>query len=173
MSASTTTATPAGLTEDREQGRIRRMAAKAAAGTAVAAALTAFTLAVWPDSAAEKARADGEAIGSAAAALYNADTAGEAVDARSDLVSAVRDARLRAGDAVADQVEKQEDALNRAVNGYVGTLTADTQFDADVYQSELDYARADLANQADDFRSTGSEVQQAFWEGVDSGLNGG
>lgn len=34
----------------------------------------------------------------------------------------------------------------------------------------LDVALDDLASNADDFRSTGPEVQQAFWDGYDQGI---
>ena len=36
---------------------------------------------------------------------------------------------------------------------------------------EVNDALDDLATQADHFRTNAPEVEQAFWEGVDSGLN--
>ena len=63
------------------------------------------------------------------------------------------------------------DALDRAADGFVGTLTADDEFEQDLYEAELDVAVDDLTSQAEDFRTTGPEVQQAFWDGFDTGLD--
>ena len=38
---------------------------------------------------------------------------------------------------------------------------------------EKGLAVSDLENNAEDFRTTGPEVQQAFWDGYETGLNGG
>ena len=86
--------------------------------------------------------------------------------------AAASDTRDHAGDAVADQVADQEDALARAADGFVGESHADDDFEAELYQAELDVAVDDLASQAEDFRTTGPEVQQAFWEGYETGLSG-
>jgi len=53
--------------------------------------------------------------------------------------------------------------------GFVGSHTTDDAFEYDLYQAELDIALDDLASNADDFQSTGPEVQQAFWDGYDQG----
>jgi hypothetical protein len=66
----------------------------------------------------------------------------------------------------------QEDALARAAEGFVGSRTTDDAFEADLYQAELDVAVDDLGSQAEDFRTTGPEVQQAFWDGYEAGLDG-
>ena len=66
----------------------------------------------------------------------------------------------------------QNDALSRAADGFVGSQTAESDFDRDLYQAELDVAKDDLVTQADDFRTQGPEVQQAFWDGYQDGLNG-
>lgn len=79
-----------------------------------------------------------------------------------DVHAAASDIRDHAGDAVADQVADQQDALDRAADGFVGTNTSDDEWDADLYQAELDTAVDDLNNQADDFRTAGPDVQQAF-----------
>ena len=50
--------------------------------------------------------------------------------------------------------------------------TADDEFEADLYEPELETAVDDLTSNADDFRTTGPEVQQAFWDGYEDGLNG-
>jgi hypothetical protein len=141
-------------------------------GLLAAVVLTAVAIAVWPASETDKARADGEAYGQAVASLYNADTPEEVDTALSDMHTAAGDTRDHARDAVADQVADQEDALERAADGFVGSRTSDDSFEQDLYQAELDVALDDLSSQADDFRTQGPEVQQAFWDGVQTGLNG-
>ena len=138
-----------------------------------AAVLAAVTVALWPASEADKARDDGEQFGQAVAQLYNADSEAEVDAALVELDQAVTDTREHAGDEVASQVADQEDALNRAVDGFVGANTTDDAFEADLYQAELDVALDDLSSQASDFRAQGPEVHQAFWEGVDEGLGNG
>jgi hypothetical protein len=75
-----------------------------------------------------------------------------------------------AGDAVYDQTVAQEDALARAADGFVGALTTDDEFEAELYQAELEVAVDDLGSQAADFRDQGPEVRQAFYEGYQDGL---
>ena len=75
-----------------------------------------------------------------------------------------------AGDAVSDQVADQEDALHAPPRASPASVTAGDAFEFDVYQAELNVAVDDLAGNADDFRTTGPEVQQAFWDGYDTGL---
>ena len=86
-----------------------------------------------------------------------------------EVEAAAVDTRDHASDAVADQVDDQAYALDLAVDGFVGSRTSDDSFSVDVYQAELDTALADLACNAEDFRTTGPEVQQAFWDGFESG----
>jgi ABC-type sugar transport system substrate-binding protein len=136
----------------------------------VAAALAAVAIAVWPASEADKARDDGEQVGEAVGQLYYADTEAEVDAALADLDEAVTDTRDHAGDEVAEQVAEQRDALARAVDGYVGAVTSEDAFESDLYEAELDVALDDLSTQADDFRTQGPEVEQAFWEGVEDGL---
>jgi hypothetical protein len=147
---------------------VRRMTG----GTLLAASLAALTIAVWPASEADKAREDGKQYGEAVAALSAADTSAELDAALADLHTAALDTRDHAGDAVADQVAAQEDALARAADGFVGSATATDGFEADLYKLELDIAVDDLDSQADDFRAQGADVQQAFWEGYEDGVNG-
>lgn len=135
--------------------------------------LAAVTLALWPASEADKAREDGERFGEAVVQLYNADTQAEVDAALVEVDQAVTDTREHAGDEVAGQVADQEDALARAIDGFVGATTTDDAFEADLYEAELDVARDDLSSQASDFRSEGPEVHQAFWEGVDDALANG
>jgi len=138
-------------------------------GLLVATLLTAIAIAVWPASEADKAREDGKQFGEAVAQLQNATTAEEVDVALTEVHNAAADTADHAGDAVADQVNRQADALDRAANGFVGSHTTDDAFEYDLYQAELDIALDDLASNADDFQSTGPEVQQAFWDGYDQG----
>ena len=80
-------------------------------GTLCALLAAILTIAVWPASEADKARDDGEQLGQAVSALYEADSA-----------------------------------------------------------DEVDAALADLDGQFDDTRGDAPEVEQAFWDGFDSGL---
>jgi hypothetical protein len=141
------------------------------AGTlGLAAIITAVTIAVWPASAAEKARADGQNLGEAVGALYYADTTEEVDAALTDISSALQDTRDHAGDEISQQVDDQADALNRAADGFVGSYTADNDWDQDLYQSELDYAVDDLVDNADDWANQRSDVKQAYAEGFQDGL---
>ena len=139
-------------------------------GVALGAILVAITIAVWPASAADKARADGENLGQAVGALYHAQSSTEVDAALTDINTALNDTRTHAGDELASQVDEQADALNRAADGFVGSRTADNGWDQDLYQSELDYAVDDLANNADDFSNQHSEVRTAYYEGFQDGL---
>ena len=138
----------------------------------VAGALAIAAIALWPASEADKARTDGQQFGEAVAQLSSATSSAEVDAALTEMNAALVDTRDHAGDAVAEQVSDQNDALSRAADGFVGSQTAESDFDRDLYQAELDVAKDDLVTQADDFRTQGPEVQQAFWDGVDTGLNG-
>jgi hypothetical protein len=142
-------------------------------GGLLAMTLSVVAIAAWPASEADKAYDDGVRYGESVADLYYADSAEEVDAAVSDVHAAASDTREHAGDAVADQVAHQEDALARAVDGFVGYHTSDDDFEAAVYETELDVAVSDLTNQAEDFRAQGSDVQEAFWNGFDDGLNAG
>ncbi len=142
-----------------------------AIGLLAAALLAAVTIAVWPPSEADKARDDGEQMGQAVAQLYDARTSAEVEDALVEMSDAAADAREHGGDAVAEQVADQEDALARAADGVIGALESDDEFEAELYQAELEIALDDLESQAADFRSEGPEVQTAYWEGVEEGLS--
>jgi hypothetical protein len=141
------------------------------AGAALGVALiAALTLALWPDSNTDKARADGQQLGEAVAALSTATTSAEVDSALSDIDVALTETRDHAGDRVAEQASDQAGALDRAVDGFVGSTTSDDEFEADLYQAELDGAVDDLYDNASDFRGEGPEVQQAFWEGYQSAI---
>jgi hypothetical protein len=142
--------------------------AGASLGVAVIAALA---LALWPDSQTDKARADGKQLGEAVAALSTATTSAEVDAALSDIDVAITETRDHAGDRVADQASDQADALDRAVDGFVGANSSDDGFEADLYQSELNGAVDDLYDNASDFRGEGPEVQQAFWDGYQDGVS--
>jgi hypothetical protein len=138
-------------------------------GTLAAVFATSLTIAVWPASEADKARDDGEQMGQAVSALYDAQSAEEVDAALADLETAVADTAYHAGDRVDEQLSDTEDALARAADGFVGAHTTDG-WDADVYQAELDLAVDDLAGQGQDIREDAPEVVQAFWDGFDSTL---
>jgi hypothetical protein len=146
---------------------VSRFVASLLALAVVATAAWAF----WPASEADKARDDGQAVGQAANHLYYAESTEEVDSALDELNTAVSDTLDHRGDAVGEQVSDQADALERAADGAVGSLTSDNEFDQELYESELDYALEDMSSQADHFRTNAPEVEQAFWEGVDSGLN--
>jgi hypothetical protein len=138
-------------------------------GTTFAAVAVAATLAVWPASETEKAYDDGQAFGAAVAQLQAAGTTEEVDAALTEMDAAVADTRDHAGDAVADQVADQEDALARAADGFVGMVEAGDEFEQDLYELELEDALTDLGDNAEDFRTTGPEVQQSFWDGYEDG----
>ena len=144
--------------------------AKLLGGAVVVALLAALTVAVWPESAADRARDDGEALGQAVGDLYYAETDTEVDAALADIDSAVADTREHAGDELAAQVDDQADALSRAADGFVGSRTTDDAWEADIYQAKLDVALDELADNAGDFRAQGPEVHEAFWQGVEDGL---
>ena len=152
-------------------GRRASLARWIGGGALAATALTVLTIAVWPASEADKARADGEQFGQAAAQLQAATTADEVDAALVELNDAADQTADHVSSNVADQVHDQADALDRTADGFVGENTTDG-FDQDLYSTELDGAVSDLSSNADQFRSEGPEVQQAFWDGVDTGLNG-
>ena len=143
-----------------------------AGATAAVAAIVVLAIALWPASETEKARDDGERVGAAVSQLQSASTTEEVDDALAELQDAVHDTRAHGYDAVSSQVSDQADALDRAADGYVGSLSSDDDFEEAIYEDELDTAVSDLENNAQDFRETGPEVQQAFWDGYQTGLSG-
>ncbi len=163
------TATASGAPRTRSSSRMSKLGPWLV-GLLVAATLVAAAVALWPPSEADKARDDGEQLGEAVTALYYAGSSSEVDAALADVHDAVIDTRDHAGDAAYNQAVDQEDALARAADGFVGSVTADDEFEADLYQAELDVALDDLSTQAADFREQGPEVRQAFWEGYEDGL---
>jgi hypothetical protein len=150
----------------------RRLLFWAGGGAGVAAILAAGAIALWPASTVDQARDDGERFGESVSALYNAQSTDEVDAALTDMRSAALDTRDHVGDDVANHVSDQQDALARAADGFVGTHTADDSWSVDVYQAELNDAVDDLSDEAQDFRSTGPEARAAFYEGVQTGLEG-
>jgi hypothetical protein len=169
MSLAHTTTAPAA--DAAGAGRRKSLFGWIGGGTLTATALALVAIAVWPASEADKAREDGERVGAAVNQLYYADSSTEIDAALAELDAALVDTREHAGSNVSDQIADQGDALARAADGFAGQLTADDEFEADLYQAELDIAVDDLTRQADDFRSEGPEVQQAFWEGYETGFS--
>jgi len=137
--------------------------------TLLALVAAVCTIALWPASEADKARADGEQMGQAVSALYEAGDAGEVDAALADLEVAVADTRNHAGERFNEQLSDTQDALSRAADGFAGAHTTDG-WDAELYEAELDIAIDDLDDQAQDIREDAPEVEQAFWDGFDSGL---
>jgi hypothetical protein len=140
------------------------------AGVLIASVIASLVIALWPASATDTARADGRQLGQAVGELYYAQNQDQVAAAESDINAALSDVRDHAGDAVAGQVSDAQDALSRAADGFVGTHTTTDSFEADLYQSELNTALDDLSSQADNLRTQGPEIQQAFWDGVQAGL---
>ncbi len=166
------TTTPAPAADAAGEGRRASLLRWLTGGTLAATGLTVLAIAVWPASEADKAYADGERYGEAVSSLYAADTADEVDAALSEMEAAAAGAVTHGGEVVSDQVAAQEDALSRAANGFVGALTTDDAFEAELYEYELDVAVGDLSSNAEDFRTTGPEVQQSFWDGYEAGLEG-
>jgi hypothetical protein len=166
---STAHAVPAPDAPAKEGERTRGSLARwIGGGAAAATAITVVAIAAWPASAADRARSDGEQLGAAVSSLTTAESSQEVDAALAGVRVAADDARAHAGDALAEQVEDQADALARAVDGFVGATASDDALEADLYEYELDVAVADLTSQADDFRAEGPAVQQAFWDGYQS-----
>ena len=136
----------------------------------LATLITVVAIAVWPASAADKAREDGKHLGQAVGELYNAHSQADVNAASADIHSALGDSRSHASDELNKHVNKQVDALNRAANGYVGAHTTDSSWDRDVYQSELNYATDDLSYNAKHFRNQRSDVDKAYYDGFRKGL---
>ena len=142
-----------------------------AGGAVLVALITALTIALWPQSEADKARADGENLGSAVAQLRDAETTDDVHDALDDLGDAVHDTRSHASDAVYEQAQSQGDAVYHAVNGFIGTVSAEDDWDQELYEEELDQAVEDLSANAEELRTNAPEVEAAYWEGVQDGLS--
>ncbi len=140
---------------------------KTIAGGLALAAIAVLAIVLWPDSEADKARADGEQLGAAVSSLTTATSEAEAEAALADIRTAIEDSRTHLGEYVTDQIDEQANSLDQAVNGYVGAVTAEDEWDQDLYEVELEYALDDLYDQAADFRSEAPEVQEAYWEGFD------
>ena len=164
----TPTTTPAQTTRPSR----RTMLGGVAAGTGLAAAVTASAIALWPASAAEIAYDDGKSLGTAVSALYAADSEAEVDAAVADVQAAADESRSHASDELDEQITKQEDALARAWDGFVGMNTTDDGFEADLYEAELNTAVDDLQSNAAEWQDEAPDVTAAFWDGVDDGMSG-
>jgi len=151
----------------------RTLLRRLCAGVLLAATVAVLAIALWPASVDEPRRADGEQLGRAVSSLYDAQTPADVDAALADVHRALQDAGDHAGDAVAEQVDDQAGALDRAADGFVGMHTSGDELEADLYQAELEYALDDLTAQAEGFRTQGTEVQQAYWDGYTSTVNAG
>jgi hypothetical protein len=139
-------------------------------GVLACAAIAALVVALWPASATDTAYDDGQRLGQAVSELRTAQTYDDVDNALSDVGGALDDARGHASDELSAQITDQGDALSRALNGFAGSATATDDWDQALYESELDTALDDLTSQADGFRSQGSDVSQAFYDGLQAGL---
>jgi hypothetical protein len=148
----------------------RRLLFWAGGGACLAAVLAAGAIALWPASTVDQAHDDGVYFGESVAMLYGATSGDEADAALANMRSAALDARDHVSDDVANHIADQQDALARAADGFVGTHTADDAWSVDLYQAELNDAVDDLSSQAEQFRTTGPEAAQAFYQGVQEGL---
>jgi hypothetical protein len=140
-------------------------------GALVLAAAAALAVALWPASAKDTAYDDGQRLGQAVTQLRDAETSYDVDDALTEVRNAADDARGHAGDELDAQITAQGDAISHALNGFAGAVTTDSGWDQDLYESELDSALTDLQSQADDFRTNAPEVTQAFYDGLEDGLN--
>ena len=148
----------------------RKLIAWISGGAALAAVLAVCAVALWPASETEQARNDGEAFGTAVVDLQSATTPLEVDAALLDVRDALNQTAEHASDEVAEQANDQADALERAADGFVGEREADNEFDQDLYHLQLEAAVDDLATNAEDFRTQGPEVQQAFWDGYQKAI---
>jgi hypothetical protein len=144
------------------------LSTKVGLGALCALLAAILTIALWPASEADTARGDGERLGTAVTSLYAADSTDDVDAALDDVADAAADTRAHGADRFTERVDDAEDALSRAADGFVGTVTADDGFEQDLYQAELDDAIADLDGQAQDVRDDAPEVEQAFWDGFES-----
>jgi hypothetical protein len=69
-------------------------------------------------------------------------------------------------------MDSQADALARAADGAYGAATTDDAWDQELYEAEFQWATDELVDNASDFRAEGPEVHQAFWQGVEDGVQG-
>src|SRR5687767_3252984 len=103
MSLAHSTTIPAAPTTARRTSLLRW----AGGGALGATLLSVVAIAVWPASAADQARDDGERFGEAVALLYASDSTAEVDAALTEIDAAIADTRTHAGDAVADQAAAQ------------------------------------------------------------------
>jgi acyl-CoA reductase-like NAD-dependent aldehyde dehydrogenase len=144
------------------------LSTKVGLGALCALLAAILTIALWPASEADKARGDGEQLGTAVSSLYAADSTDEVDAALDEVADAAADTRAHAGEQFTERVNDAQDELSRAADGFAGTVTADDGFEQDLYQAELDDAIADLDGQAQDVRVDAPQVEQAFWDGFNS-----
>jgi chemotaxis regulatin CheY-phosphate phosphatase CheZ len=142
----------------------------AAVAALLCALVAAVAVAAWPASAADTAYDDGKRVGVALADLRDAETYDDVDESLTEVRAAAADARDHAGDELSEQMTEQGDALSRALNGFDGAVSADSEWDQELYELELDVALTDLSDQAEEFRAEAPEVEQAFYDGLQEGL---
>ena len=131
---------------------MRRAAAVAAA---VVLALGAAGCGESPE---DEARDDGEDVGEAMRALFDAQTPEQAQEAVGDLRDAAGELTQDTADAVRPQLETQRSTLAGAVGG-----------SPEEWRDAVQQARA----QADAFRSGADSVANEFWRGFQEGYEDG
>jgi hypothetical protein len=134
------------------------------------AVVVVLAVALWPQSAEDRAYDDGQRLGQALTDLRTADTYAEVDAGLTDVRHAASKAHDHVGDALDEQLTKQQNAFFAAVDGYAGATTTDDAWEQDVYDAELDDALNAFDDQADDFRSSSDDVARAFGDGLQSGL---
>jgi hypothetical protein len=128
--------------------------------TVVAAALLALAFVACGESPEDEARADGEQVGAAARALFDAESLDQARTALDDLASATDAIDDDTREAVSEQVETQGASLSAAVDAIQAG-------DLDGLKSAVQQVRS----QADSFRSGEDSVANEFWRGFEEGYD--
>ena len=130
--------------------------------TAVTAAvIAALALGACGESPEDEAREDGEQMGEAMRALFDAGSIEDAQAAVGDLKKAVEELSEDTRPAVAEQVESQRDTLSDAGDALRARDT-----------TELKAAVQELRAQGDAFRNGSDSVANEFWRGFEEGYDG-
>ena len=123
-------------------------------------AAAALALAACGESPEDEAHEDGEQVGEAVRAMFDATSADQARAAADDLRSAADGLGEDAREHVRDQVEAQGGTLENAAEAF-------TEGDTAEFRSQIQQVRA----QADAFASGNDSVANAFWRGFEDGYD--
>ena len=127
------------------------------ATVAVALMAAAFGLGACGDSPEDQAREDGERVGEAVRAIFDAPAKADAEEAIQDLKYAVTALHSDAKKRVQAQVDTQRQTLEDAAGGGIAGL-----------KEAVQTVRA----QADAFRSGNNSIANEFWRGFEDGYDG-